>query len=94
MRRGKQYRLEIRVCDLAAPFVFECCVVTVCIIIVQTKFLLLLSFGSPSSTLDSFIDLFESFTDDLAQSKNSFLVCDDFNVNTLKEDRTGALLMW
>lgn len=93
MRRGTQYRLEIRVCDLAAPFVFECCVVTVNHNRAD-KVSVTAVYRSPSSNLDSFIDLFEPFTDDLSQSKNNFLVCDDFNVDTLKEDRTDSLLMW
>lgn len=45
----------------------------------------------PSCSLDFVIHQFESLMDGIAQSKNNFLVCGDFNVDNLKKGRAKRL---
>lgn len=89
VRQATPSRLEIRFCDLAAPFIYKCCVLTANLNSEKQSVFCAL-YRSPSSCRDSLLNLLEPLKDGLTQSKNDFIVCGDFNVDTLKEDRARS----
>ncbi|KAG8315124.1 hypothetical protein J6590_076947 [Homalodisca vitripennis] len=86
VKQGVQYSLESRLCDLSVAFSFECCAVTIKLAF-PDRIVLAAVYRSPSSSIDSFIDAFESFVDGHAQGFNSLIVCGDFNVDLLRDSR-------
>lgn len=94
VKQGLQYKLEDRFCGLGAPFVFECCVITLYHAMTTSKKISVAAvYRSPSSNIDSFIDSFESLVEGLAQNRNHFLICGDFNIDILKDDRAKKLFI-
>ncbi|MBS0018900.1 MAG: endonuclease/exonuclease/phosphatase family protein [Candidatus Sulcia muelleri] len=92
VKQGVQYSLESRLCDLSVPFSFECCAVTIKLAF-SDRIVVAAVYRSPSSSIDSFIDAFESLVDGHARGFNSLIVCGDFNVDFLRDSRERKLFL-